>query len=405
MKTEFFKGNRKRLVELFKGTAPIVLTANGLLQQSMDSPFPFKQDGNFWYMTGIDLPNILLVIDKNKEYLIVPQLSPVREAFDGAIDMEELKKLSGVEEVLYEKEGWKRLSIRIKKARNVAILPPAPAFIEQLGMFTNPARKKLSDEIKRINPEITFLDLRQHFGHMRMVKRPEELAAIEKAVDITVESMKAIQRKYMKLGYDNEYDIEMDLSREFARRGASGHSFTPIVAAGARGSQIHPVNNTGSIKAKDALLVDVGAAYEKYAADLTRTWAVNPSKRFRAVYQSVLEVNKFAVSLLKPRVLWRDYEEQVEKFMGEKLRELGLIKTIEKDTVRKYYPHSTSHFLGVDVHDYGDIERPFSPGVVLTIEPGIYIPDEGIGVRIEDDVVITENGVKVLSASLPQSVN
>lgn len=404
MKAEFFKKNREHLLELFNGTVPIVLTANGPLQRSMDSTFPFAQDGNFWYLTGIAEPNVVLVMDMGHEYLIVPQLSSVREAFDGAIDTEALKKMSGIEEILYEKDGWERLGTRLKKTRSAAILPPAPAFVEQLGMYTNPARRRLIEEMKRINPKVTFLDLRPVLQRMRMVKHPEELAAIKRAVDITVDSLKVIKRKYMNQRYDNEFDIELDLTHEFSKRGASGHSFTPIVAAGARASQVHPVGNNGPISSKDALLMDVGAEYDHYAADLTRTWSRQPTKRLRAVHESVLEVQNYAFNLLKPGVLLRDYEKQIETFMGKKLKELGLIKTAKKDSIRKYYPHTTSHFLGVDVHDYGNTEYPLVAGVVLTVEPGIYIPEEGIGVRIEDDVVITENGVEVLSVNLPSSV-
>lgn len=404
MNAEFFKNNRLRLRELFAGAAPIVLTANGALQRSVDSPFPFKQDGSFWYLTGISLPDIILVLDKSKEYLIIPELSRARQAFDGAIDIAALKNISGVEEALVEKEGWERLDSRLKKARNVAVLAPAPAYIEPLGIYTNPARRRLVRRIKQINPKITFLDLRAHLRQMRTIKQAEELKAIEKAVAITCESLKIIHAKFKKNNYDNEFDVELDLGREFMKRGAEGHSFAPIVAAAARGSQLHPVNNRGPIKARDSLLMDVGAEYNNYAADLTRTWSNHASKRLQAVHASVLSVQDYAFSIIKPGILLRDYEKLVEKYMGEKLKELGLIKTIDHDSVRKYYPHGTSHFLGVDVHDAGDTQRPLEPGVVLTVEPGIYIPEEGIGVRIEDDMVITGRGRKILSADLPRTL-
>ena len=399
---DFFIGNRARLRELFTGTAPIVLTANGLTQRNTDSPFPFKQDGNFWYLTGIEDPNIIMVMDKNKEYLIVPELSASKVFFDGAIDLEELAKRSGIAEVLLAKEGWQRLGQRLKKASNVAILSPAASFIENLGMYTNPARKRLIKQMKEHNPDLTLLDLRQHLSTMRMVKQPQELETIEHAVDATIRGLKLVNKKFVSDKYENEFEIEQDLNKEFWKSGASGHSFEPIVASGAKGLTLHATKNIGAITKKSQLLIDVGAEYDHYAADISRTWTNEPSKRFMAVHSAVCEVADFAIDLLKPGVLLKEYEQQVEHFMGEKLRELSLISTIEHDSVRSYFPHATSHFLGIDVHDVGDYDRPISEGVVLTVEPGIYIAGESIAVRIEDDIVITTDGCKNISSVLPR---
>lgn len=144
----------------------------------------------------------------------------------------------------------------------------------------------------------------------------------------------------------------------------------------------------------------MGAGVANYSADISRSWAVNPSKRYQAIHSAVIEVTVFAKGLLKPGVLLKDYEQSVEHFMGEKLRELGLIKNIEHENVRQFFPHSTSHFLGIDVHDIGDYGLPLEAGVVLTVEPGIYVPEEGIGIRIEDDILITTDGIENLSGSL-----
>jgi len=154
------------------------------------------------------------------------------------------------------------------------------------------------------------------------------------------------------------------------------------------------------------LLMDVGAQYQYYAADLTRTVALasQPSKRQQQVYNAVAEAQDYAYSLLKPGVSLHEYEGQMEEFTGEKLRELGLIKTIKHESVRKYFPHSTSHFLGLDVHDSGDYDLPLEPGVVMTVEPGIYIPEEVIGVRIEDNILITADGNQNLSSRLPREL-
>ena len=397
---DFFKANRARLQTLFTGTAPIVLTGNGLLQKSTDTAYPFTQDGNFWFLTGIDDPNVILVIDKGKEYLIVPELSEVRQAFDGKQDIHEISLISGVEEVLSEKEGWRRLTARLKRVSSVAVLSPSSTYISALGMFTNPSRKRLIKELKKRNELLTFLDLRAHLQRMRMVKQDAELEAIKTAINATTAGLSKVQKKFVKGSYANEFEIELDLTKYFFQNGANGHSFEPIVASGDKACTIHPQDNHRELTKNQPLLLDVGAVAHHYAADISRSWCLAPSKRHQAVHAAVVEVADYARGLLKPGVLLKPYEQQIELFMGEKLRELGLIKNIDHDSVRHYFPHSTSHFLGLDVHDVGDYELPLEKGVVLTVEPGIYIPEEGIGIRIEDDVLITQDGHENLSGYL-----
>ena len=402
--SEFFVGNRQRLQQLFTGSAPIVITANGLIQKSADETYTFEQDSNFWYLTGIDEPNLLLVMDKGKEYLIVPELSHAKEMFDGALVPEKLSQTSGIAEVITEKEGWKRLGSRLKRCTSVAVLAPPPAYVDHLGMYTNPAKRRLLKQIKQLNSEIKPLDLRNHLQRMRMVKQPVELEAITEAIHITNSSIKTILKKFSAGKFDNEKQIELELTNHFINKGASGHGFDPIIAGGAKAAQIHSVTNNSAITNNTPLLLDVGAKFNNYSADITRCYIKEPSKRYRAVYAAVQEVFDYAVNLLKPGVVVLDYEEKVEHYMGEKLRALGLIKTINSENVRHYFPHRTSHFLGIDVHDYGDYDHPLSKGVVLTVEPGIYIPEENIGVRIEDDILITSTGNRNLSAKLPRSL-
>jgi Xaa-Pro aminopeptidase len=404
--SEFFASNRARLRELFMGTAPIVLTANGLLQRGADSSYPFQQDATFWYLTGCDEPDLTLVLDKDKEYLIVPVREGARATFDGAIDETHLTRTSGVAMILHESEGWKQLASRIRKVKHIATLPASPKYIEQYGMYTNPARRTLIQKMKAENAALELLDLSQHIARMRMVKQPLEIAALQQAIDITASSLKETLKPAKRSKYVYEYEIEAELSRGFRSRGAEGHAFEPIVAAGKRACVLHNVSNNGTLAADELLICDVGAEFGHYAADITRTVALgNPSRRQEAVFEAVIEVQEYAKSLLKPGVLLKEYEASVEHFMGEKLRALGLIKTIEREAVRQYYPHATSHFLGLNVHDVGDYDRPLEPGVVLTVEPGIYIAEEGIGIRIEDDAVITKDGVRILSDRLPRSLS
>ena len=403
--SEFFAANRARLRELFTGTAPIVLTGNGLLQRGADSTFPFQQDATFWYLTGCDDPDIILVLDKDKEYLIVPTREGARATFDGVVDETELQRITGITTIYNHVEGWKQLGARLRKKKHVATLPASPEYIEHYGMYTNPARRHLIQRMKAENSAIELLDISMHIARMRMIKQPLEIAAIQQAIDITAETLKDALRTSKRSKYIYEYEVEAELSRGFRKRGGRGHAFEPIVAAGKHACTLHNVANTGTLASDELLLCDVGAEYHHYAADITRTVALgNPSRRQEAVFEAVLEVQEFAKSQLAPGVLFKEYEQMIEQFMGEKLRELGLIKSIDHDAVRTYYPHATSHFLGLNVHDVGDYERPLEPGVVLTVEPGIYISDEGIGVRIEDDVVVTEKGIEVLSARLPRSL-
>lgn len=396
---DFFQGNRQRLRELFTGTAPIVLTANGLQQMSTDATYPFKQDSNFWYLTGIDEPNFVLVMDKNKEYIIAPELSHYQEVFDGGLDVEQIQNTTGVDVILSGKDGWKQLESRLKRVKHVATIAAPPAFVQTYGMYTSPARATLIKRVKKINPSAEMLDLSQHMQRMRMVKQPIEIQTIQAAVDATAAAVEYVETKYRAGKYTHEFEVQLDLDRQFWKHGADKHSFDPIVAGGERGLTLHIADKVALDPAKQ-LLVDVGAEFEHYAADISRTWSMTPSKRFDTVHQAVMDVADYAISLLKPGTILKEYEKQIEQLMGEKLRELGLIKSIGHDTVRQYFPHATSHFLGIDVHDLGDYGRPLEAGVVLTVEPGIYIPEEGIGIRIEDDVLITVDGCQNLSAKL-----
>jgi Xaa-Pro aminopeptidase len=398
--SEFFSGNRARLRELFTGTAPIVVTANGLLQKSNDETFPYRQDANFWYLTGIDAPNITLVLDKDKEYLIVPELSDYQHIFDGSTTDETMSQLSGVKTILHDSEGWKQLGGRIKRVKHVATLAASPAFVETYGMYTNPARARLIRKLQAINPAIEVLDLREHLARMRVVKQPPEIVAITQAVNITCKAFQKIQKRI----YENEYQLEADLSQLFRRSGASGHAYSPIVAAGINACVLHYSQNQSPIKNNQLILVDAGAQYDHYAADISRTWSFGKlTSRQRAVVAAVNEAVDFGLSQLRPGVAFWDCEQNVRQFIGEKLRELGLVKSISKASVARYYPHAP-HYLGLDVHDAGDYHALMEPGMVMTIEPGIYIPEEGIGVRIEDDILITADGHKNLSATLAREL-
>lgn len=400
--SSFFITNRARLQTAMPTDVPIVITANGLLQRGADSPFAFAQDANFWYLTGIDEPDVTLVIDGQREFLIAPIREGDRATFDGVIDTRRLLKTSGVHEVLNEAAGWKRVDEVLKKSGRVATLAAAPNYIEQYGMYSNPSRLRLQERLHKHVAELEIIDIRIELARLRMIKQAPELKAIQKAIDITSASLKDAFRGDRKQ-YKHEYELEAAVAAGFRRRGAVGHSFEPIVAGGPRACTLHNVANQSRLKTDELIVVDVGAEYEHYAADITRTVALQrPSARQQAVYSAVLEVQQYAASLLKPGVILRTYEHKVAQRMFKELKALKLTKSA--DDVRKYFPHATSHYLGLNVHDVGDYETPLQPGIVLTIEPGIYIPEEGIGVRIEDDALITETGAQILSNNLPRKL-
>lgn len=399
--SEFFVGNRKRLRELFTGTAPIILTANGLMQRGGDTTYDFAQDASFWYLTGINEPDMILVMDRDSEYLILPERGSRRDTFDGKLDTTHLSRTADIQTIYEHEEGWKRLETRLKKVKHAATLAIPPAYIELYGLYTNPARAALSTQLKSSNPALELLDLSPHLTRLRMIKQPAELEAIQAAINVTIATFKEVTKPARLRRYKAEYELEAAITEGFRRRGADGHAFSPIVAGGERAVTLHNVANNAPLVADELIVIDIGAEVEHYAADITRTIGLSSvSRRQRTVHEAVEEVQRYAFSLLKPGVLLRDYEHQIEQMMGEKLRELGLIKTITTDNVRSYFPHATSHFVGLNVHDVGDYNRPLEPGVVITVEPGIYIPEEGIGVRIEDDVLITPKGIRILSNKL-----
>jgi Xaa-Pro aminopeptidase len=396
--SEFFAGNRRALVARAQTDVPIIVSANGLLQRGADSTYPFSQDANFWYLTGVDEPDVCLVLDGDDEFLIVPGREKTRETFDGAVDMAELTARSGITKIVDETAGWKHLDTLLTKRKRVSMPVAADTYIQSLGMYTNPARTRMIERIQQHVADVQLIDIRHELATMRMIKQPAELAALRQAIDVTSETLNEVLSG--KKTYHHEYELEADISRGFRTRGATGHSFEPIVAGGKNACTLHNVSNNAPLHPGELIICDGGAEAEQYAADITRTISfIPPTARQKAVYQAVLNVQEYALSLLKPGTKFKQYEDAVAKRMGQELKLLGLIKRADKASIRTYFPHATSHFLGLNVHDVGDYTVALQPGVVITCEPGIYIPEEGIGVRIEDDVLITESGHEVLSAS------
>jgi Xaa-Pro aminopeptidase len=408
---EFFVGNRRRLRQLVAEAAttelaaPIVVTANGLLQRTADNTYAFTQEKNFWYLTGISEPDMTLVIDGNDEYLMIPSRTASREAFDGIINKSALTEISGIQTIIDENAGWKKLESVLREKRSVHSLAAVPGYIEAYGMYTNPARGRLLDRIKTCGDDIAVHDIRSLLSDMRVIKQPPEIAAIKEAIAVTVAGLGVVTRPENLKQYTYEYEIEADLSRAFRRSGAGGHAFAPIVAGGKRACTFHNFANNSPLAKNELVVLDVGAEYNHYSADITRTIALQkPTQRQQDVYDAVLDVQTYGISVLKPGTSFKEAEQLLRVYMGKALQSLGLITDDSEESVHKYYPHAP-HFLGLDVHDVGDYSRPLEPGMVLTCEPGIYIPEEAIGIRLEDDILITAEGNEVLSDNLPKTLD
>ncbi|NCU39113.1 M24 family metallopeptidase, partial [Candidatus Saccharibacteria bacterium] len=234
---------------------------------------------------------------------------------------------------------------------------------------------------------------------LRAIKQPEEITAIESAAKTTA---KAFEHVYDRIGtFKTEAEIEAEFTYLFRRAGADGHAYDPIVATAQNACTLHYVNNNDVIKNKQLVLIDIGARQHHYAADVTRTYAKGePTKRQQAVHDAVRQAQSKICSLPGPELSIAEYQNAVDQIMLEVIVDLGLAQRDDSEAVRRYMPHSVSHGLGIDVHDALGSPRTLQPGMVLTVEPGLYLPDEKIGVRIEDDILITKNGARNLTANI-----
>lgn len=396
--SEFFVGNRNKLHDEL-GANLVVMSANGLLQRSADTTYPFRQDSGFWYLTGVNEPDYILVMNGSSTFLIEPKRWEHRDQWDGAVDKKLLKSISGIDEIEEHHAGWTRLDMLIRKYKKVHTITPAVSYEEHFGFYTNPARAHLLEALHK-HRKLELVDIRKNIARLRQVKQAPELLAIQKAIDITGVALRTVSGRIEK--YKSENEVNADLTREFIRRGADGHAYEPIIASGRNAATIHYMNNDKPINPGDLLLMDVGAQYAGYSADITRTYATGKTtKRQKDIVAAVNRVQALAIGLLRPGTDMKEYEGKVDAAMAKELVKLGLLGDVaDKKRLKKYYPHLASHFLGLDTHDAADYTLPLSPGMVLTVEPGIYIPEEGIGVRLEDNVLVTEMGVKVLSAKI-----
>jgi Xaa-Pro aminopeptidase len=400
---EFFAGNRKKLLGELNHGALVMLAGYGQMQRGSDSAYHFEQEANFWYLTGIEHPDWWLLIDgsQGRSWLICPEIDEVRQIFDGSLSPEAARVISGVDAVIDRTEARRMLStLRRQHSVIYSLMPQAE--LSRYGFYPNPAPKELIDELRTFQVQ----DCRLELSRLRAVKQPIEIDAMQAAVDLTIDGFKRAFKEMPKLSH--EYEVEALFTHEFRHRGAKGHAYDPIVASDGNACTLHYVANEDSFTKKSWLLCDIGARHHGYAADITRTFPVskNYTKRQRAIYEAVERVHAFAICLCTAGQSVMEYHEAVEDKMMHELVGLRLAKSMDdEEALREFFPHAISHGLGVDVHD--PLGRPvqFAPGMVLTVEPGIYVPSERFGVRIEDDILITEDGPRNLSAKLPTNLD
>jgi len=390
----FYAGNRERLMSSLPDSL-IVIAGHVSLQMSADTAFPFRQDSNFWYLTGINEPGLVLVIDakKGKSTLLMPQQNDYQKEWDGENQIVEFKTISGVEEICERTDLSHILKEAKKRGLQICYCAPSLKIVEPFGFYSNPGRQLLENEIKQVEPEP--IDARIGIARLRQIKQAVEIEALQRAIDITGETLADVKQKLGQ--FKTEKELERALSSGFFARGGDGHGYEPIVASGKNACVLHYNKNTDELHNNELILLDVGALSDCYSADISRVWSLGkPTDKQITVYEAVRELQDKAFSILGPGVKIREYQKEMEAHAFTSMKKLGLKIDV--------YPHGFSHFLGLDVHDAGDYDSPLSPGSVITVEPGIYLAQDGVGVRIEDDVLITENGIKNLSIGISRTL-
>jgi len=398
MQDNFFSSNRQKLSSRLGGGL-VVLTAYTSTQKQNDMAAPFQQEANFWYLTGIEQPDWLVIIDgaNGDEWLVRPEVDEVHEIFDGSLSVEQARQVSGIRRVVSHDEGMTLLR-NLAKKHSIVHTIDNPPYSDRFSFSLNPAITANKKMLERMFTSV--VDCQKDLAKLRAIKQPEEIKAIQRAIDVTIEGFTTTKEALRIAKY--EYQLEAEFTYHFKRTDGSDHAYDPIVAAGKNACTLHYIDNDTKLGAKQLVLMDVGARVGGYAADITRTYAKGaPTKRQKEVHQAVAAAHQDIISLLAPGLLVEEYIRQVDERMKSALNEVGLLKNMDDtETYRKYFPHAISHGLGIDVHDSLGGTRYLEPGMILTVEPGIYIPEESIGVRIEDDILITANGHRNLSAAL-----
>ena len=405
-----FINNRNLLSAKLEENSIAIFNANDIMPTNSDGTMPFKQNSDLFWLSGVDQEESVLAIVKNnnqvEEMLFLKETNEHIAIWEGAkLDKELAQKNSGVEKIYWLNQMDEVLNINIEKANKVYLNKNIHSrSTSEVETRDDRFRKTLT---KR-HPKKEIVEVAPIMHELRFIKSEIEIELMKHACDITEKGLRRIL-PIIKPGI-MEYQIEAELMHEFLSNRSTGFAYQPIIGSGVDSCVLHYIDNNKMCKDGDILLMDFGAEYANYASDLTRTVPVNGrfSERQKNVYNAVHRVMKEATNMLRPGTDHKKMQQEVIKIMEEELIGLGLFDKEDvkrqdpsKPMYKKYFMHGTSHSLGLDVHDVGDTSTPMQPGMVFTCEPGIYIREEGIGIRLENDVLVTSGDPNDLMKNIP----
>ena len=412
--SKLFVENRERLKKLLLPKSLAIVNANDVLPTNADGSLPLHPNSDLFHLTGIEQEESILLLapdahePKHREILFLREPNEHLKIWEGhKHSKDEATKISGIKQVKWLAE-FPVLFRQIMCELEHVYLNSNEHKRAVVEVETRDAR--FARECQAKFPLHTYHRLARLLHQIRVVKSDTEIALLQQAVDITEQGFRRLL-KFVKPGV-MEYEVEAELIHEFARNRAK-FAYNPIIASGANACVLHYNQNNQPCRKGDLLLLDVAASYANYNADLTRTIPVSGrfTRRQKAVYNAVLRVMRASIKGATVGKLARDWLKESQAMMNEELLALGLLKksdikqqTEDEPACRKYFMHGLGHPLGLDVHDVGFTTEPFAPGWVLTVEPGIYLPKEGFGVRLENDIVVTPNGPVDLMAGTPVEV-
>ncbi len=405
----FFIDRRSKLLSSLPEASVAFVVSADELPRNGDQAFPFRQNSDLFYLTGIDQEQTILALcpshpqDKYREVLFIRRSSPELETWVGhKLTKEEAKEISGIETIMWFDEFENILPELMYYTNDVYVSVNENLKYKR---YYDDADLRFINRLKFLYPLHNYKRLSPHIINMRLVKTQAELDVIKYAIDLTHRAFERVL-KFVRPGV-YEYEVEAEIMHEFIRHGVRNVAYLPIIASGKNANVLHYINNDDQCQDGDLLLMDFGAEYLNYAADLTRTIPVNGhfTERQKDVYQAVYQIQRHMIeNFIRPGITINEINDKAQELTGEYLVSLGLLKDSEKgdkEKIMQYYPHGLSHFMGLDVHDVGTKDTPLKPGMIITVEPGIYIKEENMGIRLENDVIITEDGTDDLMSSIP----
>ncbi|WP_318311181.1 aminopeptidase P family protein [Flagellimonas crocea] len=400
---DLFVKNRKKFMAQMKPKSIAVFNSNDIYPIGADSTMPFEQARDIFYLSGADQEETILLLfpdamdAKHREVLFVRETNDHIAVWEGAkLTKEKATEVSGIKTIYWLKDFDKIFFDLMTEADTVYFNTNEHY---RQAVETQTREDRFIEKCKKEYPAHQWAKSNPILQNIRGVKEPEEIDLMQKACDITEKGFRRIL-EFVRPGVW-EYEIEAEYLHEFVRNRSKGFAYTPIIASGANANVLHYVENNQQVKDGDMILMDLAAEYANYSSDMTRTIPANGkfTKRQKEVYSAVLLVKNEATKMLVPGTLWAEYHKEVGKLMTSELIGLGLLdkadvqnENPEWPAYKKYFMHGTSHHIGLNTHDYGELKKPMKANMVFTVEPGIYIPAEGMGIRLEDDVVIQEKG-------------